>query len=264
MQDLKVALIQSKLYWEDIDANLAMFEEKIWQIKDKPDLIVLPEMFTTGFTMNAEPLAEPMNFKTFKWMKQQAGQFDATILGSYIVKEGDRFYNRLVVMTPDGTHYEYDKRHPFSLANEHETYAPGKNRLIFELKGWKICPLICYDLRFPVWARNSTSNGSLDYDVLIYVANWPAPRVNAWDGLLIGRAIENLSYCVGVNRVGDDNEGHNYLGHSAVYNYKGEEMFFNEGNEVLTTVILNYQEMSDFREKFAFHLDADQFKLEVD
>ncbi len=263
MQDLRITLIQSKLYWENPDANLAMFEEKLWKIKGPTDLIILPEMFTTGFSMNAKQLAESMNYKTFKWMKQQAAQSKATIMGSFIIKEGGNNFNRLVAISPDGNFFEYDKRHPFRLADEHETYTPGKDRLIFDLKGWKICPMVCYDLRFPVWARNTFDGKQLDYDVLIYVANWPAPRVNAWDGLLTGRAIENLSYSVGVNRVGDDEKGHNYLGHSAVYNYKGENLFFNEGEEIIETINLNYQDMMAFREKFAFYLDSDSFNIEV-
>ncbi len=264
MQDLRITLIQSALHWEDADANLAMFEEKLWTIKDYTDLIILPEMFNTGFSMNADQLAEPMNYKTFKWLKQQAAQSKATVMGSFIVKESGKNYNRLIAMFPDGTYFEYDKRHPFRLAREHETYTPGRDRLIFELNGWKICPMVCYDLRFPVWARNTFDGKDLDYDVLVFVANWPAPRVNAWDGLLTGRAIENLSYCVGVNRVGDDENGHNYLGHSAVYNYKGENKFFNEGEEVIETVTLNYQDMKAFREKFAFYLDSDSFNIEVE
>lgn len=261
MQDLKVNLVQTSLHWEDIDANLAMLEEKLWEINDNPDLIVLPEMFTTGFSMNAEKLAEPMNLKTFKWMKQMAAQLNAVLMGSYIVKEGGFNFNRLIVMRPDGTHDRYNKRHPFRLANEHQTYEPGKERLIVDIKGWKICPMICYDLRFPVWARNRYKDSQLDYDVLVYVANWPAPRVNAWDGLLTGRAIENLSYCIGVNRVGSDEEGHQYLGHSAVYDFSGKKLFFNEGEELTTTVSLKYEEMQAFRQKFAFYLDADDFEL---
>ena len=264
MQDLTVTLIQAALHWEDSDANLAMFEEKIWTINDATDLIILPEMFTTGFSMNAEKLAEPMNYKTFKWMKMQAAHTKATVMGSFIVKESGHYFNRLLAMFPDGNYFEYDKRHPFRLADEHKTYEPGKSRLIFELKGWKICPMVCYDLRFPVWARNTYHQEQLDYDVLIYVANWPAPRVNAWDGLLKARAIENLAYCIGVNRIGDDEKGHNYLGHSAVYDYKGESVFFNEGEEVIQTVKLQFDEMKGFREKFAFYLDADSFNMEVD
>ncbi len=263
MQDLRITLIQSALHWEDSDANLAMFEEKLWTIKEPTDLIILPEMFSTGFSMNAAQLAEPMNYKTFKWMKQQAAQSKATVMGSFIVKEGTKYFNRLIAMSANGNFFEYDKRHPFRMAGEHETYAPGRDRLVFDLKGWKICPMICYDLRFPVWTRNTYHHGRLDYDVLVFVANWPAPRVNAWDGLLTGRAIENLSYCIGVNRVGNDEEGHNYLGHSAVYNYKGERLFFNEEDEIIETLSLNYDEMAAFRKRFAFFLDSDQFKLEV-
>jgi len=261
MQDLNVTLIQSPLHWEDIGANLAMFEEKLWQIKDQTDLIILPEMFTTGFSMNAESLAEPMNLTTLKWLKQQAAQKDAVIMGSYIVKENGNYFNRLVAMKPGGDYFKYDKRHPFSMAEEDKTYSAGNNRLVFELKGWKICPMVCYDLRFPVWSRNRHQDGQLEYDLLVYVANWPAPRVNAWDTLLQARGIENLSYCAGVNRIGKDRKGLDYLGHSAVYNFKGQTMFFNEGDDIIQTVNLNYQDLKDFREKVGFHLDSDDFEI---
>ncbi|MEQ8687548.1 MAG: amidohydrolase [Imperialibacter sp.] len=261
MQDLKVALIQADLHWESIEANLNMFEEKIWKIKNKPHIIVLPEMFTTGFSMKAKELAEPMNSKTFRWMKQQAAQTQAAILGSYIVTEKGQYYNRFIAMLPDGTHHQYDKRHLFALAGEADGFTPGTERLIFEWKGWKICPMICYDLRFPVWARNKWENDTAAFDLLVYMANWPAPRTNAWDTLLQARAIENLSYCIGVNRIGVDGVKAQYLGHSAAYNHKGEELVFNEGKECILEATLNYEEMAAFRNRYPFYKEADEFEV---
>lgn len=254
-QTLRLTIIQSSLYWEDIPANLAMLEEKIWRIKQPTDLIVLPEMFNTGFTMNAPALAEPMNLHTFKWMKQQAAHTGAVVTGSYIVKEKEQYYNRLVWMRPDGRFETYDKRHLFRMANEHQTFSGGSKRLVTEWKGWKICPLICYDLRFPVWSRNI--NG--EYDLLLYVANWPKARRQAWKTLLSARAIENLAYTVGVNRVGMDGRSFLYSGDSAVYNYKGEVLFEQEESEVSHTLTLDKKELTAFRTLFPAFLDADDF-----
>lgn len=261
MQDLKVALIQADLHWENIEANLGMFEEKIWQIKSSPDLIVLPEMFTTGFSMNAKSLAEPMNSKTFRWMKQQAAQTKAAVLGSYIVVEKGLYYNRFIAMFPGGDYRQYDKRHLFALAGEGADFTAGTERLIFEWKGWKICPMICYDLRFPVWARNSWTGDRAAFDLLVYAANWPAPRVNAWDTLLKARAIENLSYCIGVNRIGVDGVKAEYLGHSAVYNFKGDELVYNEGEAKILEATLSREEMEAFRKRYPFYLEADEYEL---
>jgi omega-amidase len=263
MQDLKVTLIQSALHWQSIGANLAMFEEKIWQINEPTDLIVLPEMFNTGFTMDAKSVAEPMNFTTFKWMKQMAEQTDAVVTGSFIVKENHNYYNRLVWMRPDGSWSKYDKRHLFRMANEHEHFSGGQEIIIEEIKGWKICPLVCYDLRFPVWSRNKSTNGELAYDLLLYVANWPAVRIDAWDTLLKARAIENLSYCLGVNRVGKDGNGIEYNGHSTVYGPKGEEIYFEAEKETIKTIVLSKKDLTKFREKFPAQLDADGFEVRV-
>ncbi|MEQ9423962.1 MAG: amidohydrolase [Cyclobacteriaceae bacterium] len=261
IEDLKVTLVQSIQHWEDIDGNLGMFEEKLWQFNDPTDLIILPEMFTTGFSMNARKLAEVKGLKTMRWLEQMASQKKAMIMGSFIANDGGKFYNRMIAMKPDGSFHQYDKRHPFSLAEEDKTYTGGKEKVVFNLNGWKICPMICYDLRFPVWSRNVYSKGELEYDILIYVANWPAPRVNAWDTLLAARAIENMSYCVGVNRVGKDEKGHQYLGHSAVYDFGGKKTFYNEGEEVIETATLDYSALTDFRKKFGFFLDADSFTI---
>ncbi len=257
MEHLRLALIQSDIYWHQIDANLAMFEEKIWQINEPADIIVLPEMFQTGFTMEHEGLSEPMNLTTFKWMKQMAAQKNAAVTGSYIVKEGGKTFNRLVWMQPDGQYKTYDKRHLFRMADEHKHFAEGMDRLVVEWKGWKICPLICYDLRFPVWSRNV----NLDYDLLLYVANWPAVRVNAWDTLLKARAMENVAYSVGLNRVGKDGKDIEYNGHTGAYSPKGEELAFSTDEEIIH-VTLSKESLDSFRKKFPAHLDADQFSIQ--
>ncbi len=262
MEDLTVSLIQADLHWEEIDANLAMFEELMWSI-DQTDLVVLPEMFTTGFSMNAEHLAEPPGGKTFKWMRQMATQLKIAVTGSYIVKDKGNYYNRLFFVYPDGSSQQYDKKHLFNLAAEGETYVPGNERLILNYKGWNIHPLICYDLRFPVWARSRRSEDQLyEYDLLLYVANWPDTRINAWDALLKARAIENLSYGLGVNRVGIDGVNKNYNGHSAVYTPKGEEMAFSDGKEEILTVTLNAEDLHKYREDFPFQSDADEFSID--
>ncbi len=255
MQDLKLTFVQSDIHWHQIEANLAMFEEKIWQIDEPTNIIVLPEMFQTGFTMDTS-LAEPMNFTTFKWMKQMAAQQKAVVTGSYIVKDGGKVFNRLVWMQPDGEYYTYDKRHLFRMADEHNHFNDGQSKLIVEWKGWKICPLVCYDLRFPVWSRNV----NLEYDLLLYVANWPAARISAWDALLRARAIENVAYSVGLNRVGEDGKSITYNGHTGVYSFKGEELLFSE-SEAILNVTLNKKELVGFREKFPAHLDADDFDI---
>jgi omega-amidase len=261
MQDLKVTIVQSDLHWQSSDANLAMFEEKIWKIEGQTDLIILPEMFSTGFSMDASSLAEPMNFKSFKWMKQQAAQTNAVITGSIIIKDGGNFYNRLFWVEPSGSYDYYDKRHLFRMAEEHHHYSPGNKRIIKSLKGWKVLPLICYDLRFPVWSRNRSLNGEPEYDLLLYVANWPAARITAWDSLLRARAIENLSFTIGVNRTGTDGKGIEYNGHSSVFNYKGEEIFSNEDEEVINTISLSIDELKSFRDKFPAYLDSDSFEI---
>ena len=259
---LSITLIQSDLHWHNIDANLAMFEEKIWQIEKPTDLIILPEMFNTGFTQAAEELAEPMNSKTFRWMRQQAMQTKAVVTGSYIVRDNGHFYNRLLWMEPDGNFDFYDKRHLFRMSNEHHTFSEGHNLLIKKLKGWLVCPMVCYDLRFPVWSRNRVMHENiLKYDVLIYVANWPAARSAAWYTLLQARAIENLSYVIGANRVGTDGNDIAYDGKSAVIDPKGNTLFYKEGETAIHTVSLDYESLATYRQKFPAHLDADSFTM---
>lgn len=257
MQDLNLALIQADLHWHNPQANRSMLEEMIWTMDTKADVIVLPEMFTTGFTMQADSFAEPMNLHTFKWMKQIAAQTDALVLGSYIVKESGGYFNRLIWMQPDGTWHSYDKRHLFRMAAEHEHYEAGKTKLVKTWKGWNICPLVCYDLRFPVWSRNV----NLEYDLLIYVANWPEPRVSAWDILLQARAVENLSYVVGVNRVGLDGHGIPYCGHSAVVDPKGQYLLEPQKKEGAFITSISASSLQEYRRKFPAHHDADRFSL---
>lgn len=256
-QNLKTALLQVDLVWEDIEANKTLFEEKIKQLSADVDLIILPEMLTTGFSMNAEPLAEPPAGPSFEWMQRMASEKDAAVTGSIITTEKGFFYNRLYFVFPDGTFEKYDKKHTFTLAKENETYASGTERLIVNYKGWKICPLVCYDLRFPVWARNTEN-----YDLLLYVANWPAPRVHAWDILLQARAIENMSYCIGLNRVGRDGKDLDYVGHSAVYDGLGKRISKNTSEEEFSEeVVLEKDHLSKIRTELRFLQDRDRFTL---
>ncbi len=256
-ETLKITIIQSELHWENAESNLVMFSEKIQNIEDKTDLIVLPEMFTTGFSMNAENLAEPNDGETFKWMVSEAKKNNCAITGSVIISENGNFYNRLFFVFPDGSFQKYDKKHTFTLAKENETYSTGTERLTVNYKGWKICPLVCYDLRFPVWARNT-----VDYDVLIYVANWPKVRTLAWDTLLRARAIENMTYCIGVNRVGFDGNDHEYIGHSAVYDVLGKQVSkSNLETEFNETIVLEKEHVESNRKHLQFLNDRDSFTL---
>lgn len=256
---IRITIIQSSLFWEDVNANLLHFDSKIESISEKTDIIVLPEMFTTGFTMNPKTLAEEHEGKGLQWMIEKAKEVESVIVGSISVKQNNNYYNRLYWVKPDGSYEHYDKRHLFRMGNEHEQYQAGKKQLIVEYKGWKICPLICYDLRFPVWSRNTQSN---PYDILLYVANWPAVRSTQWSALLVSRAIENQCYLVGVNRVGKDGNGIEHSGNSVVLNAKGETMSTitpnQEGDE---TIELSFDELSMFRKAFPVLLDADSFEI---
>lgn len=259
--ELHIALVQTDLHWQDKTANLAMLEEKIWDLKGECDLIILPEMFPTGFTMEAQKLAEPMNLHTHKWMKQLAAQTGAVITGSSIINEGGKFFNRLLWVEPDGYTEHYDKRHLFRMANEHDTYAMGKKLPTFPLKGWHICPQICYDLRFPVWSRNGWEDGVAGYDVIFYVASWPAIRISAWDALLPARAIENLAYSIGVNRIGEDGNSIPYNGHSAAFDFIGEKLLDLGETESIDIVTLSAKNLEDYRVKFPAWRDADSFEI---
>ncbi len=259
MEDLKVTIVQCPLHWENIEENLSSFTKRLVDIKSgDTHLIVLPEMFTTGFTMNAAAVAEPEQGKALEWMKSTAAEKQSVVTGSVVIKEGDKFYNRMIWMRPDGTYESYNKRHLFRMAQEHHTYTGGNDKLIVTLNGWRIRPLICYDLRFPVWSRNRN-----DYDCLIYVANWPERRSFPWKHLLIGRAIENQAYVVGVNRVGADGTGLIYSGDSVVLNPKGEPLSKTVAHEEsVETVTLSYTELEEFRKIFPVALDVDNFVIE--
>jgi omega-amidase len=264
MLPLRVTAIQSDLHWENSGANLAMFEEKIWQIGQKTDVIVLPEMFSTGFTMNARSLAESMGLNTFRWMKQMAAQTDALMLGSFIAAEEGKFFNRLLWMEPSGKFHVYDKHHLFRLAKEDETFSAGHELLVAEWRGWRICPIICYDLRFPAWCRNRYDpiTKSLSYDVLIIIANWTPARMDAWTALLKARAIENLAFVVGVNRVGTDGKGVLYSGKTASFGPKGETLLDRDDEEAIDTITFDGNALHEFREKFPAYLDNDKFAFE--
>jgi predicted amidohydrolase len=256
-KQLKIALIQSELVWENPEQNRQRFAEKIKGITQPVDVIVLPEMFTSGFTMSPEHVFETMEGNSIAWMKAIAKKANAAICGSLVISEDGNYYNRFVFVTPEGKLEQYDKRHTFTLAGEHEVYKAGKNRLITHYKGWKLHPLVCYDLRFPVWARNTE-----DYDVLMYVANWPKPRINAWDALLKARAIENMSYCVGVNRVGVDKNELEYPGHSAVYDGLGKQISDIKPNtEQTAIIILEKDHLKTIRQNLKFLDDRDDFTV---
>ena len=257
MEELKVTLVQSHLHWENPVANRTHFSSLFDSIEET-DIIVLPEMFTTGFSMNATSLAEKPDGPTVLWMQSEAKKHNAAICGSLIIEDYGLFYNRFFFITPDGEITTYNKKHTFTLAGEHTVYTAGRNLAMINYKGWKMRPLICYDLRFPVWARNTD-----EYDVLLYVANWPDKRVAAWDALLKARAIENMAYSIGVNRTGLDGNGHQYTGHSAIYDVLGEQrstaMF---EKEFVETITLSKEHIAKNRKHLQFLKDADVFTLE--
>jgi len=267
MQDLRVTILQSNLHWENIEANLKMFAEKIFFIKEKTDLIVLPEMFSTGFSMNNKALAEKMNGRTFEWMKKMAKEKNCVVAGSVIIEERKKYYNRLIWMLPDGKFKTYDKRHLFRYANEQNFYTAGNKKLIVELNGWKICPMICYDLRFPVWIRNRLTpnpfpKGKGGYDVLLFVTNWPERRSHPWKTLLMARAMENQCYVFGVNRIGNDGNNIYHSGDSAAINFKGEIISkIKPHEESIETIVLSKHELDDWRKTFPAWMDADKFNL---
>jgi omega-amidase len=277
--ELKITTLQLDLVWENKAQNIENIH-KILRGLPQTDVIVLPEMFTTGFSMTPEKWAESMFGDTFNWMKAKAQEHNAAITGSFICAEKGQYYNRLIWMQPDGIFFKYDKRHLFSLAGEQHHYTQGTERITIEWRGWRICPLVCYDLRFPVWSRNTPNfeNNHIDpnpnflsqntegpyYDVLIYVANWPAIRANAWKSLLVARAIENQAYVVGVNRVGLDGNNKAHSGDSAVIDYQGGIVFETSEIENISTTILNRGDLLKFRNKFGFLADQDSFKINVE
>jgi predicted amidohydrolase len=257
---LKISAIQSSLTWEDIDSNLAAFEKKISELSDNTDLIVLPEMFSTGFSMNPEKLAEKPDGKTTGWMQAMAKQANSVLTGSIIVEEEGKFFNRMIWMQPDGNYFTYDKKHLFSIAGENTVYTAGKKKLIIDLKGWKVCPLICYDLRFPVWCRNSYKANEYEYDLLIFVANWPQVRGHPWKTLLSARAMENLSYVIGVNRVGEDGNKIPHTGDTRIIDPKGNVISQASPNAEFTCrATLDAALLKNFRNKFSIGPEWDHF-----
>ncbi len=255
--DLTFTWIQTPLYWEDPEANLDMFSRKLDHISDETDVLILPEMFNTGFSMEAEKLAETMDGTAVEWLRMAAEEKSCTVTASLIIRENGKYYNRLIWMRPDGSFDTYDKRHLFRMAGEHRRFSSGDKRLIVKVKGWRIRPLICYDLRFPVWSR---SRG--DTDILIYTANWPQPRRSAWKILLPARAVENQCYVIGVNRVGEDGNGLTFSGDSGAYDARGETLCASPPSKAnIDTVVFSWDELDRFRRKFQVGLDADRFEV---
>jgi len=255
VSQLQLTMIQSALVWEDRAANLRHFDALLGGMP-ATDLVLLPEMFSTGFSMRSDTLAEPMDGATMTWLASKAEQLNTVICTSFICEDGGQHFNRLIWMRPDHSHAFYDKRHLFWMADEHHHYEPGKKRLIVELNGFRICPMICYDLRFPVWCRNRE-----DYDLLLFVANWPSPRVAHWQSLLNARAIENIAYVAGLNRVGADGHGIAHPGASLVYDFAGQ-CLLDMGNAAgVQSVTLDLQALGLYRQGFPAARDADPFTL---
>ncbi len=275
MSTLTVTSIQTSLYWENKTANLQMLEEKISSIKEKTEVVVLPEMFSTGFSMKPEQLAETMDGETVQWMRRIAAKKKIILTGSIIIKEEAQYYNRLIWMLPNDQHGVYDKRHRFAFAGEDDHYTAGTKRLIASVKGWKINLQVCYDLRFPVWARQTPSEPppqgeeknaviGAEYDVLIYVANWPERRSHAWKTLLQARAIENQCYVVAVNRVGNDGNDIYHSGDSMIIDPLGEVLYTKKDEEDVFTLQLDKTHLNSIREKLPFLRDADGFIISAD
>jgi omega-amidase len=275
MSTLTITTIQSNLFWEDKAANLRMFEQKIQSITDKTEIIILPEMFSTGFSMQPQLIAETMSGETVEWMKRVSNENGIVLTGSIMTEEEGKYYNRLIWMLPNGQYGYYDKRHLFAYGEEDKHYSSGNKRLIASVKGWKINLQICYDLRFPVWSRNrvfdsaqtlvqntSTPLGA-EYDVLIYVANWPERRSHAWKTLLCARAIENQCYVVGVNRVGDDGKNIHYSGNSLVIDPMGQVLYHMADEEDINTITITKEKLEEVRAKFPFLNDADDFIINL-
>jgi omega-amidase len=260
-QPLIITGIQTNLHWENKPANLNMLEQKIFSIKEKTEIVVLPEMFSTGFSMQPEKLAETMEGETVQWMKKIVAQKKIILTGSIIIEEEGHYYNRLIWMLPNGEYGCYDKHHRFAFAGEDEKFTAGSKRLIASVKGWKINLLVCYDLRFPVWARQQSTKEELEYDVLIYVANWPEKRIHAWKTILQARAIENQCYVIGVNRTGNDGNDIHYSGESMIVDPMGEVLYTKKVEEDIFTVTLDKTHLQTVREKLPFWKDADEFQI---
>lgn len=263
MQNLHCTIIQTALFWEDKAANLKMLGKKILAVDEKTHIVILPEMFTTGFSMKPETLAESMDGATIEWMKNIAQNKKVILTGSLMIKEKDSYFNRLVWVLPNGEIGFYDKRHLFGFGKENEYFASGKKRLIVSVNGWKINLQVCYDLRFPVWARQTMPDKQAhpEYDVLINVANWPEKRSYAWKSLLVTRAIENQSYVIGVNRVGNDGHEIYHSGDSMVIGPLGEILFEKSHDECVCTIALDKIKLDEIRNQFPFLSDADRFSI---
>jgi predicted amidohydrolase len=262
MANLTVSLIQTDLRWESRDANRRLLEGKINELRGTTELVILPEMFTTGFSMSPEKLAEEMNGETIQWMKKMSADNRIILTGSIIIEEGGKYYNRLIWMMPNGEFGYYDKRHLFAYSGEDQHYTAGSKRLITSVNGWKLNTQICYDLRFPVWARQASADKA-EYDVLLYVANWPDRRIHAWKTLLCARAIENQCFVVGVNRVGTDGNDIYYSGHSLIVDPLGEVLYHGEGQEDVCTMTLERSRLDEARSRFPFLKDGDQFRIGI-
>lgn len=264
MSSLTLTLIQTDLSWEDKEANLAMLEKKIKAIVQPAQVIILPEMFATGFSMRPHLFAESMDGTVVNWMKSMAAEKTVILTGSIMIKEEDVYYNRLIWMLPNGKYGYYDKRHLFAYGDEQKYYTPGNKKLIASVNGWKINLLVCYDLRFPVWSRQAPVRDADDsknpeYDVLLYIANWPERRIHAWKILLQARAIENQCYVIGLNRVGHDGNNIYHSGNSMVIGPLGEVLYHKEQEEDVFTITLQKDILNEIRNKFPFWKDADQF-----
>ncbi len=264
MRNLEILYIQSDLVWENPEQNRHNFEKIILAQGQDCDLIVLPETFTTGFPVDPAPFAEITAGESLQWMQRLAAQTGAVITGSLLLKEENNYSNSLIWMRPDGTFERYDKRHVFSMGGEHKHIKAGEHQLVVTLKGWKIKPMVCYDLRFPVWCKNRYENGAFEYDLAIFVANWPAVRAFPWDALLVARAIENQAYVLGVNRVGLDGQGNNYNGHSKIIDAKGAVVSeAPENKEASMRVSLSGKQLQEFRNKFNVGRDWDRFEITI-
>jgi len=257
---LTLSLIQTDLHWEDKAANLSMLEGKIMSIQERTEIVVLPEMFSTGFSMNPKQLAEPMNGESVQWMKRVAKERKIILTGSLIIEEDDHYFNRLLWVLPNGSLGYYDKRHRFAFAGEDKEYTAGQKRMIASVNGWKINLQVCYDLRFPVWARQQSGEAP-EYDLLLYVANWPERRNHAWKTLLTARAIENQCYVVGLNRVGNDGNNIHHSGDSMVIDGLGTVLFQQANDAIVHTITLQKEPLQEIRTRFPFWKDADDFKI---
>ena len=260
LQKLEVCIIQTDLVWSNAAENLKHIGGLLNQLEEKVDLIVLPEMFNTAFVMNPPSIAEKPEGTSTLWLREPALKHQAVVAGSICIEENNSFYNRFLAAFPDGTLFQYDKRHLFRLAHEQKHFTAGNQTSVFELKGWKIKPLVCYDLRFPVWSKNRFQEGEYEYDCLIYVANWPTFRSNVWKTLLLARAMENQAYVIGVNRIGKDGNGIPHTGDSAIIDPKGIEVYAAPPDtEVIKCMTLDYQALTSYRNDIEIGGDWDEF-----